>query len=218
MLRCTAGKSRLAVLEVVEAGNAASGGDGVEERLGGVVGGDAGGLTCRPSGKVGAGETALLAPATDQLGNGLGKQGVEIDVADAGEREALAVVGEQAGAFRAALGHDEVAVEALVRRAGVGGIECLDQPGAGRRIGGGGDLGTARAEELLFLQLDALPRRIGQHDIEAALREHLGEGQPPVEEVVFLGQFARSVRPRRRASAGLRRRAPDRRKVALWWR
>ncbi|MNZ94686.1 hypothetical protein D3C78_1138000 [compost metagenome] len=47
----------------------------------------------------------------------------------------------------------------------------------------------AGGEELLLLQLDALPRRITQHYIETSLLafEHLRKGQPPVEEALAAG-------------------------------
>src|SRR5690625_501347 len=70
--------------------------------------------------------------------------------------------------------------------------QCLDHAPAGSSIACLGDLWGAHGKELLLLQLDALPRRVAQHHIEAGgfAFEDFGELQPPVEETVLLGAQA----------------------------
>jgi hypothetical protein len=75
--------------------------------------------------------------------NALGEQSIKADVADAGERKAFTVVGKETGSLRSAFGHDEVAIEALVCRAGADAVERIDWPCPGGRIGRGSNLGAA---------------------------------------------------------------------------
>ena len=53
-------------------------------------------------------------------------------------------------------------------RAGLFRGEFGDEPRAGGLVRRVGNLRVARREELLFLQLDAFPRRIAEHDVEPA--------------------------------------------------
>ena len=55
----------------------------------------------------------------------------------------------------------------------------------------GGNLWRARREKLLFLELDALPRRIGEHGVEPAVLHDLSEHEVPVEEAMPIRQPAR---------------------------
>lgn len=98
---------------------------------------------------------------------------------------AVAVGASQAGAKRA------VQVRVLGRQR----LDALLAGGGVRRVDDGL---VAPGEELLLLQLDALPRRIAEHHVEpgryrAAAGEHLRELQGPVEEPVFRGQPLRHV-------------------------
>ena len=49
------------------------------------------------------------------------------------------------------------------------------------------DQGLALGEEFLFLELDSLPGRVAQHDVEAPSRKDVRKRQLPVEEAVVLG-------------------------------
>ena len=141
----------------------------LEEELGGVVGGDAGGQ-----------DAADAAPVVQQAAHALGEDGIDVDVAPAAERVATAVAQEVAFALGLARVFEELPIEA-----GVAALERLDQPLAGGSVGRVGDLGAALGKPLLLLELHALPRRIAEHAVEAALGEHLREGQVPVEELVL---------------------------------
>ena len=101
--------------------------------------------------------------------------------AGAGEREAAGVAGELAAGFRRTLGEDEVFVKPALGRAVLGVGERLDQAAAGGGVGRGRDGGRAGGEELLLLEFDPLPRRVADHDIEAAAGEDVGELERPVE-------------------------------------
>lgn len=95
-------------------------------------------------------------------------------------------MGIQAGGFGTPAGSDEIFIQAhfsAVGRAqalgslyiGVEGVQQqalaqqFDALGAFGLIFGGGHQGTARGKEFFFLQLDALPRRVAQHDGKTAL-------------------------------------------------
>ena len=82
------------------------------------------------------------------------------------------------------------------------------------------DLGLAGGEEFLLLQLDALPRRVAEHDIEAAGRHHVGKFERPMEGAGLAGEVLRPADERAvDGAAGERvpdmRRRRDRHRVAV---
>jgi hypothetical protein len=72
-------------------------------------------------------------------------------------------------------------------RVGLG--QLVNQPLPGGFIGRGSNLLVARRKEFFFLQLDALPWRVAQHAIKAALGSHFRKFQRPVEEALRLAQL-----------------------------
>ena len=172
-----AGKYAVPVLEVVEADQPLLAGDFVEERLGRIIGGDAAGR-----------DQPRASPRVEQLQEGLGEHGVGVHVADAGEGEPAGSAEKQAGCLGVPFRRLKRGEERLFRGQGIGAGQLLDEPVARRFVRGGGDRGRARREELLFLQLDALPGRVAQHDVEPAAPHDFGEGQAPMEEAVLVGK------------------------------
>ena len=136
-------------------------GNVLETGFGGIVGGDTGGAD-EPG-------TATLA---HQAQEGFGEHGVEVHIPHPGERETPAGAHELAGRLGGLPGLLKLLVQpTLGQTLALGGIfrrfvERLNQAVASCRIGCGGDIGGPAGEELLFLQLDALPRRIPQHTVE----------------------------------------------------
>ena len=71
-------------------------------------------------------------------------------------------------------------------------LQGVDQALAGCLVGRVGDIAGLRfgagGEEFFFLELEALPRRIAEDDVEAAVFQHdIGEFERPVEVGVLLG-------------------------------
>lgn len=161
----------LAVFEVVEARKRARLRDVLEEELGGVVRGDAGGYN-----------DPCPAVGVDSIVGELGKYRVGVDVAAAGEREAPAVAQELA---HGAGGTHRGKVVLVERRVGLG--QLADEPRARRLCWSRGDARIARGEELLLLQLYALPRRVGEDHIEAAVSEDFRKFERPMKEALALG-------------------------------
>ena len=62
--------------------------------------------------------------------------------------------------------------------------QFLDKPDACRFGGRVGNTGVTRGEELLLLELQPLPWRVRENDIEAAIDEDFGEFHRPVEETL----------------------------------
>ena len=133
---------------------------------------------------------------TDELAVRLGEDRVGVHVPPAAERVATGVADEVAFA----LGPPPVVEE----RPGEGWV-VVDEPGDHLAPGGGvrglRDLGPALGEPLLLLELDPLPGRVAEHDVEPAAPpqdvivfdpikglEDVGERQVPVEELVLPGQ------------------------------
>ena len=187
------GEHRFAVFDVVQADQPPVLGDVAEVLLGAVVGSNAGGHD----------ETGAATVGMD-LQDGFGKQRVGVHVAHAGQRIAAAVdafhMGKHAGCLRCAAGGNEFAVEAffglvfmhLVGQVGIqvarqhAFAEPLDALGAFGLVAGLRHVVVAGGEEFFLLQLDAFPRRIAQHAVEAALREYLRKCQRPVEHAGLL--------------------------------
>jgi hypothetical protein len=196
-----AGEDEGLVLEVVEAGQVLAVDQIGEVVLGGVVHGDAGGY-----------DEAGVAVGGEQVAVVLGEEGVGVDVAAAAQGEAAA-------------GADQVGLAAgladsLLPAAPEGRIfagEGCDRLLSGGGVGGGGDLWGAGGEEFLLLQLDPLPGRVAEDQVEAAvpavfgvlrllagwgLGENLGEGEVPVEEVVFAAERFGGVAGEGRGAVG----------------
>ena len=55
------------------------------------------------------------------------------------------------------------------------------------------DRGLALGEELLLLKLDSLPRRVAEHNVEAATSKDVRKRQLPVKEAVVLGDAPRGL-------------------------
>ena len=87
-----------------------------------------------------------------------------------GEGKAPAVTHTRTRGGRSAQSCDEGTVQRRVRLR-----QFLDEPGACRFSGRVGNAGITRGKEFLFLQLQSLPRRVGENDIEAAAGEDFGE-------------------------------------------
>ena len=157
------------VLEVEQADERLLFDNVLEKELGGVIGGDAGGKHAADAAAVGR---ACRVP--------LGEDACRVDVATAAERVAAAVAHEVALALGLARVIEERCVELGVS------LSAVSQSSAcARRRSAPGDFRASFGEPLLLLELDAFPRRISEHAVEAALREHLRERQMPVEEPVL---------------------------------
>ena len=170
--------SEAAVLEVVDAGDAARGGDGLEEAGGGLVGVDAGG-----------GEQADQAVWFDQAQGPFDEERIQIYVAAAQQGVVAGGADDLAQAVGARFGF----VEGLGQRI-AGFPQAADFSTAGGGGGGAGQLGIAGGEPFDFLELDAVPGRIADDGVEAALGDFVlpvapdaGEGGFPVEEGFVLG-------------------------------
>ena len=126
----------------------------------------------------------------EQLQEGLGEHGVGVHVADAGQREAAPRADPLAGCLGVPFRRLERGEERLFRGRRIGAGQFLDGLLARRLVAGGGDFGRARGEELLLLQLDALPRRVAQHHVEAAAAHDFGEGRAPMKEAAPVRRLA----------------------------
>ncbi len=84
-------------------------------------------------------------------------------------------------AFRLPFRRDEGGVQAPLRTALGKILKRLDQSCSCRLVPGACDFRRTGSEELLLLQLDPLPRRIAEHDIETAAGHDVREFQRPVE-------------------------------------
>ena len=168
-------KQALAVLEVEQRAQPPAGADAAKELGRALVGGDAAG-----------GEQRHQPAGLHQRLRTLDEQAVEVDVAAAQQR-VVAGLGQHAGVGLGALG----GLRVFGRQRGVLVLQRGDQ---GLAVGGarlGGDGGVALGKPLDLLQLDAVPRRVAQHHVEAAAPlqvEHVGKGGPPVEEALARGQ------------------------------
>ena len=121
------------------------------------------------------------------------EQAVQIDVAAAQQRVVAAA--QLAGADHARLRFSRgggLRIGLPQRR-----VLLLQGGDQGLAVGGArlrGDGEVALGEPFNLLQLDAVPRRIAQHDVEAAApagAEHGGKARPPVEKGFARGQLAR---------------------------
>ena len=124
-----------------------------------------------------------------QPGKELGKQRVGVHVARTGQREAPGLAHEYVPGLGRTLGGFELFRQPRLRCSRVGHLERLDQLVTLGLIGRGRDLAVANGKELLFLQLDPLPRRVAYHCIEAAPRHDGRELQGPVEDAVCRGRL-----------------------------
>ena len=165
--------SQAAVLEVVDAGDAAGGGDGLEEAGGGLVGVDAGG-----------GEQADEAAGFDETQGAFDEEGVEVDVAAAEQ----GIVAGGADDLTQAVGAGLGLVEGFGQRVALL-AQAADAFAAGGGGGGAGEVGIAGGEPFDFLELDAVPGRIADDGVEAALgglvlpvAPDAGEGGFPMKE------------------------------------
>ena len=170
--------SQATVFEVVDAGDASGGGDGLEEAGGGLVGVDAGG-----------GEQADEAAGFDEAQGAFDEEGVEVDVAAAKQGIVAGGADDLAQAVGAGLGLVEGLGQGVALLA-----QALDAFAAGGGGGGAGEFGVAGGEPFDFLELDAVPGGIADDGVEAALgglvlpvAPDAGEGGFPVEERLFLG-------------------------------
>jgi hypothetical protein len=120
------------------------------------------------------------------------KDGIQVDIAPPGQRVVARFPHEEALQFRLLLLRAELTPEG-----GIGLGKALDEPLAGGRIGRAGDLGVSYGEELVLLELDALPGRVHDHGVEAPapLLEHVRELQFPVEKAFLIPQFPNGARP-----------------------
>ena len=171
------GKEAPAVLEVEQANEAVGLHHVPEKELRCIVGGD-------PALKHATGPAVVVHETPDYFG----EDGVEVDVATAAEWVSPAVPQEST----VAVGVSEGGSEAPVQR-GIFRGQRPDLLLALCGVGGVGDRAVAASEELLLLELDTLPGRITEHYVEpagicAAVVEHLGELQRPVEEPVLIGE------------------------------
>ena len=157
------GKEDSFVLEVIEPDEAIRFSDGGEEVFGRFVRGDAGGR-----------EQADAAAGSDELVGQFGEDGVEIDVASAGER----IFSRRAAAVEQGVGGGERLLVALVKGRVVG-FELGDQFSASGGVGGGGDFGGGDREEFAFLQLDAFPGWVADHTVEAGFARSGRERDSP---------------------------------------
>ena len=165
--------SEATVLEVVDAGDAAGGGDGLEKAGGGSVGVDAGG-----------GEQADEAAGFDEAQGAFDEEGVEVDVAAAEQGVVAGGADDLAELVGAGFGCVEGRGQrvALVAQT----FDALATSGGG---GGAGKFGVAGGEPFDFLELDAVPGWIADDGVEAALgglvlpvAPDSGEGGFPMKE------------------------------------
>ncbi|GIW91782.1 MAG: hypothetical protein KatS3mg109_2214 [Pirellulaceae bacterium] len=140
-----------AVFKVIERDEAAGLDEVAEEVLVGGVGGDAGGH-----------HDAGASRRADEPGCQLGEDGVGIDVAPTGQGIAAAGAQELARGVCIVQG-----LLVLLPEGGVGFLQPGDEPFAGSGVGRAGDLGVTRGKEFFLLELDAFPRGIGEHHVEA---------------------------------------------------
>ena len=148
--------------------------DVLEEVLRRVVGRDAGRDDAR-----------RLARRSDRVAHQLGEDRVGVDVAAPAERVAAARRGR--GGSRP----PPRAWRPRTRRAGPrsSSASALISRSRAALFGAVGDLGRPGGEELLLLELDALPRRVAEHDIEPAALPDRGERDVPVQERVRLSRL-----------------------------
>ena len=166
------GEDTAPVLEVEQAGERSGLHHVLEEELGRVVGGDAGGQ-----------HASGAAPFVHDVPHRFGEDGVQVDVAPAAQGITAGVAHQMAPTLGFAQVVEEAPVEGEVIR-----LQRLDHPLA--RGGGGGvrDLRLALREPFLFLELDLLPRRVAEHAVEAAVLEHFREREIPMEEPIPAGE------------------------------
>ena len=167
-------KHSFPVLEVEQAHQPPPRHEMLEERPGRVVGGDAG-RHDEPG-----------APRwVQQTQHELGEHGVGVHVARSRERETAARPRELAGRFGFPLRLLELPEQSLVGRRRVFRLDQPpDHPPPRRLVRRGGNARSADFEELLLMQLEPPPRRVPQHDVEAAPLHGPGERQRPVKEAV----------------------------------
>ena len=165
--------SEATVLEVVDAGDAAGGGDGLEKAGGGSVGVDAGG-----------GEQADEAAGFDEAQGAFDEEGVEVDVAAAQQ----GVVARSADDLAEAVGTGLGLVEGFSQWVALL-AQAFDAFAAGGGGGGAGKFGVAGGEPLDFLELDAVPGGIADDGVETAfgglvlpVAPNAGEGGFPMKE------------------------------------
>ena len=164
-------KKILPVFEVKQPTNTPTRRNRLEETRRGLVGVDAGGR-----------EQADDAVGLDQAHRALDEERIEVDVAAAQQRVVPAGAHQLAEAVGAQLGRVELVRKGVARVA-----QRFDPPAAGGRGRRQRQLGRARGEPLDLLQLDAVPRRVADHRVEAALGPVVlpappdaGEGDLPV--------------------------------------
>ena len=131
----------LPVLEVVDAGDAAGGGDGLEEAGGGAVGVDAGGD-----------EEADEAVGFDEAEGAFDEQRIEVDVAATQQGVVTGGADDLAEAVGAGLGCVKGLGQWIALLA-----QAPDALAAGGGGGGAGQFGIAGGEPFDFLELDAVP-------------------------------------------------------------
>ena len=107
----------------------------------------------------------------------LGDDRIEIHVPNIGKRKASRLMHELAGGLSAALGSLKRFEQRRIRRR-----QFIDQFLANCRIQRIGNTRITCREELLLLQLDAIPRRIAEDTVEATVGEDGGEYERPVED------------------------------------
>ena len=165
--------------KVVQPGDAAAGGNGLEEFCRGLVGVDAG-----------RGEQADQTLGLDQAHGALHEERIEVYVA-AAQQWIVAGGPHQPAQMLSArcFGVIEISGQRIALR-----TQFANGGSARRRRGGAGEFRRAGGEPLHFLQLDAVPGRVADHGVESAARvgvlplfPHPGKGRFPVQKGLAVG-------------------------------
>ena len=184
-------KKSAIVSEAVNMDKIAIAGNCTEERGSRDFGGNAGGEN----------ETTATEWPNNRMGS-FGEDGVGVDVTAAGEWVAAGFAEQEAPACCLTKLYLKLAVQGLVGEAVALG-KCCDQLLTCCGVRRVGDLSATGGEEFLFLELDALPRRVTDNTREAAgptrgsvdvggtiaNAKDVGELYVPVEEPVVAGQI-----------------------------
>ena len=140
-------------------------------------------LLCRVI-RANAGRTDETSPSLgrENLQDQLGKERIEVDVADAGER-IMSVFGVDKRACPFAHRHRRVEVGEKLSFGGTARRQLGNELVALARVLRLGNVGIASREEFLRLDLDAIPWRICKNHVKAALVKDARKNERPVERL-----------------------------------